>query len=53
MSMFGNLTAGYIVEAIEEKMEEVKAMNELDDKAKINVLHGLELAKNIAARYED
>lgn len=56
MSMFGELTAGYIREAIEKEIKDTKISQatSLDFGTYWSgVLHGLELAKTIAEKYED
>lgn len=49
MSMFGNLTAGYIREAIEKEIKNIGTPQ--TDKEK-GILEGLEKAKSIAEDYE-
>lgn len=55
MSLFGNLTAGYIVSDISEAIDEFeKAKEEATNSLELDYLiKGLELAKDIARKYED
>lgn len=53
MSIFANLIAGYICKDIDAKIEEIKQMDELNSVEKTNVIHGLELAREIVSEYED